>query len=193
MTTNIDALVDKIILNKYYEVWKTHPRFNKQKSFWCQFYDLYIADEVEGCLIFGSEKNLFTEEQINSIGWEERFEMIRFTTKHIRRAQEDYDNSDDLQFRVQYLTDNFHSAIIKKNWKYIFDTYSAYYASYHFSSCSNLPYQLFKMVLADFKFKTAIAKVKRNKLYRLGLSMKLSMRDCGIELTPISQKLLDEN
>jgi hypothetical protein len=171
MTTNIDALVDKIIVNKYYEVWKKNPKFNKQESFWRQFYDLYIADEVEGTLIFGSDKNLFTEEQINSIGWEERFEMIRLITKHIRRDQEDYD-----------ITDTFHSAIIKKIWKYIFDIYSSYYASYHFSSCSSLKYSFFDMVLAEFKFKTAIAKVKRNKLYILGLSMKLSMRDCGIIL-----------
>lgn len=177
MTTTIDALVDKFIVNKYYEVWKKHPKFNKQESFWCQFYDLYIADEVEGRLLnsngtglsFSPEKNLFTEEQMNSIGWEERFEIIHFVAKEMRNDYYSYE-------------DQFQNAIISKNWKYIFTTYSQYYASYHFSSCSSLKYLFFDMVLADFKIKTAIAKIKRNKLYILGLSMKLSMRDCGLIL-----------
>jgi hypothetical protein len=176
MTTTIDATVDKFIVNKYYEVWKKHPKFNKQESFWRQFYDLYIDAEVEGRLVnsngtglsFSSEENLFTEEQINSIGWEERFEIIHFIAKEMHYDYYSYE-------------DQFQTAIRSKNWKFIFTTYSQYYASYHFRSCSSLKYLFFDMVLADFKFKTAIAKIKRNQIFILGLSMKLSMRDCGIQ------------
>jgi len=177
MTTTIDAIIDKFIVNKYYEVWKNHPTFNKLESFWCQFYDLYIADDVEGRLLnsngtglsFSPEKNLFTEEQMNSIGWEERFEIIHFVAKEMQNDYYSYE-------------DQFQNAIISKNWKFIFTTYAQYYASYHFSSCSSLKYSFFNKVLAEFKFKTAIAKIKRNEIFILGLSMKISMRDCGIIL-----------
>jgi recombinational DNA repair protein RecR len=35
--------------------------------------------------------------------------------------------------------------------------------------------------------KLAFNKIKRNQIFILGLSMKLSMRDCGIDLTPITK------
>jgi len=186
MTTNVDALIDKVILDVYYNVWKDHPTFNKLESFWKQYNDLHIAEEVEDRVLWGElELVKYTEEKISTINSEERKEMTNFIVREIKNMPAKIAR-DSCMSRLQ-------SAIIKKDWQYIFRTYSYKYAVYHFSSCSSLPYLLFDMVLADFKFKTAIAKVKRNKLYILGLSMKLSMRDCGIELTPISQKLLDEN
>ena len=184
MTKNIDAIIDKILLDLYYKVWNNHPKVNKQESFWKQYEDLYIADEVED-IVNWELKFHYTEEQINSISNGERAEMIRFIEREIK-------NRPSEKYKIIQMRELVH-AIIRKDWKYIFNAYSHYYAPYHFNCCSSLPYWLYDMVLKDFKFKTAIAKVKRNKLYILGLSMKLSMRDCGIEVTPISQKLLDEN
>jgi hypothetical protein len=174
MPTNIDAIIDKIVLNVYYKVWKNHPTFNKLESFWKQYNDLYIADTVEGKVNWGELEFEYTEEQINSIGWEERFEIIRIVSKKIKKIPK-REARDFSMF-------NFQSNIIDKNWQEIFNSYSYEYTPYLFSCCSSLPYQLFKIVLEEFKFKTAIAKVKRNKIFILGLSMKISMRDCGIIL-----------
>ena len=183
MTKNIDAIIDKILLDVYYKVWNNHPKLNKQESFWNHFDNCNMRDEVED-IVNWELKFHYTEEQINSISNGERAEMIRFIEREIKnRPREEY--------KIIQMRELVH-AIIRKDWKYIFNAYSHYYAPYHFNCCSSLPYWLYDMVLKDFKFKTAIAKVKRNQIFILGLSMKLSMRDCGIELTPISQKLLDE-
>ena len=77
MTTTIDSYVYKFVINRYYKIWKNNPKFDKYKSFWAQYFELNLQDEVEDDIRWETQLT-FTEEEINSIGWEERFEIIRW-------------------------------------------------------------------------------------------------------------------
>ena len=171
MTTTIDSYVYKFIINRYYEIWKNNPKFDKYKSFWVQYFELNLQDEVEDDIRWETQLT-FTEEEINSIGWAERFEIIRW-------LYIDYNPTSNASTSLR-------DDIIERNWRNIFESYGIRYALSHFECCSCFPYHLFEMVLKEFKFKTAIAKIKRNKLFILGLSMKLSMRDCGLKLVSVN-------
>ena len=176
MTTTIDNYVSKIIVNKYYEIWSQHPKKDKFKSFWLQVNELYIFDEVENAL--SNTRDFFTQEQINSIGWEERFEIIRYLTENITH-RDNYDVNCYIDFELA----EFQAFIYTRQWSIIFDKYALLYICKTFCIENNELDKFFEKVTNDFSVRTAIAKIKRNEIFILGLSKKLSMRDCGITLS----------
>jgi hypothetical protein len=182
MRNTIDSYIFKIILNKYYDEWNNNPKINKLECFYPQFNDLHIFDKIENDLInLAKKKDLFTEEQINSIGWEERFEIIHYLMEH-RTHHSIYVNDGCY---VDYLLEHLRKWIIDKSWHIIFNKYALLQIAMHFTieDEMNVMDAFFETITKDFSIRTAIAKIKRNKIYILGLEMKLSMRDCGINLT----------
>ena len=100
MTTTIDSYIRTIIANKYYYAWNNNPKINKLECFLPQFNDLHIFDEVENDLTHTRE--FFTQEQINSIGWEERFEIIRYLMQH-RTCPCNYDEECYVDYLIEDL------------------------------------------------------------------------------------------
>jgi len=180
MRTTIDSYIFKIILNKYYDEWYNNPKINKLKNPLPQFNELYTFDTIENDLInLAKKKDFFTEEQINSIEWEERFEIIRYLMEH-----RTHHTSDTYGYYVDYLLEDLRNWIIDKSWHIIFNKYALLHIPTHFciEDEMNVMDAFFETITKDFSIRTAIAKIKRNKIYILGLEMKLSMRDCGINL-----------
>jgi hypothetical protein len=180
MTTTIDSYIFKIILNKYYDEWYNNPKVNKLECFFPQFNDLHIFDKIENDLInLAEKKDFFTEEQINSIEWEERFEIIRYLMEQ-RTHHSNY-----IGCYVDYFLEDLRKWIMDKSWHIIFNKYALQRVATHFviEDETNVMDAFFETITKDFSIRTAIAKIKRNKIYILGLEMKLSMRDCGINLT----------
>lgn len=178
MTTTIDSYIRTNIANKYYYAWNNNPKINKLECVYPQFNDLHIFDEVENDLTHTRE--FFTQEQINSIGWEERFEIIRYLMEH-RTWPCNYDE----ECYVDYLLEDIRKYIINKSWSIIFDKYALLQIATHctIQDDINAMDEFFEKITNDFSVKYAIAKIKRNEIFILGLSKKLSMRDCGITLS----------
>ena len=178
MTTTIDSYIRTIIANIYYYAWNNNPKINKLKSVFPQFNDLHIFDTVENALT--NTPDFFTQEQINSIGWEERFEIIRYLMEH-RSWPCNYDE----ECCVEYLLEDIRTYIINKSWNILFDKYALLQIATHcfMDDDINAMDEFFQKITNDFSVRIAITKIKRNKLFVLGLSKKLSMRDCGIILS----------
>ena len=179
MRTTINSYIRTIIADKYYYAWYNHPEVNKLKSVYPQFNNLHIFEKIENDL--SKTRDFFTQEQINSIGWEERFEIIRYLTENITHRTNYNENC-----YIDYLFDHFKIWIINKQWNIIFDKYALLQVAgehSHDDDTVDAMGEFFEKIINDFSFRTAIAKVKRNKIYILGLEMKLSMRDCGIILS----------
>ena len=177
MTTTIDSYIRSNIANKYYYEWYNNPKVNRLECFFPQFNNLHIFDEVHKDLL--DTRDFFTQEQINSIGWEERFEIIRYLTEHITHP-----SNYDAACCVDYLLEEFKAWVYLRQWNIIFDKYALLQIAEHCYCEDNINGydEFFEKITNDFSVRTAIAKIKRNKLFILGLSMKLSMRDCGLNI-----------
>jgi hypothetical protein len=178
MTTTIDSYVKTIIVDKYYYEWYNNPKINKLEGVYTQFNDLDIYDKIHDNL--KDTREFFTQEQINSIGWEERFEIIRYLTINITHP-----SNYRADCYIDYLFLEYKSFIYSRQWDIIFDTYALLRICEHFNFGDEIDAmeEFFEKIINDFSIRTAIAKIKRNKIYILGLEMKLSMRDCGIILS----------
>jgi hypothetical protein len=178
MTTLIDSYIRTIIADKYYYEWCNNPKINKLENVFTQFNDLHIFDKVE--YILSDTREFFTQEQINSIGWEERFEIIRYLTENITHP-----SNYRADCYIDYLLEEFKAIIYLRQWDIIFDKYALLKICEHscYEDGVDAMKEFFKKIINDFSIRTAIAKIKRNKIYILGLEMKLSMRNCGIILS----------
>jgi hypothetical protein len=177
MTTTIDSYIRTIIADKYYYEWYNNPKINKLECVYPQFNDLHIFDKVEDDLT--DTREFFTQEQINSIGWEERFEIIRYLTENITHP-----SNYRADCYIDYRLTEFKAFIYSRQWDIIFDKYALLKICEHccYEDGVDAMKEFFEKIINDFSIRTAIAKIKRNKIFILGLSIKLSMRDCGIIL-----------